>query len=62
MMPKKRKFVTNVKNAADLVDKIIKDLNGRRGLRQAWEDIDDEIQDEIRLKWITIIDDGVSDD
>lgn len=48
--------MTNTKNAADLVDKIIKDMNGRRGLRQAWEDIDDEIQDEIRLKWIAIID------
>ena len=33
------------------VDEIIYDLSDRRGLKQEWGKIDEEIQDEIRLKW-----------
>lgn len=34
-----------------IVSTIIKDLTGRAGLRQQWESIDDDIQDEIRKSW-----------
>ena len=34
---------------------IITDLSDRRGLRQEWEQIDGDIQDEIIEKWKTII-------
>jgi hypothetical protein len=35
---------------------IITDFTDRRGLRQEWEHIDGDIQDEIIEKWIGIID------
>lgn len=34
---------------------LIKDLSGRRGLGQEWDNIDGEIQDEIIDKWYEII-------
>ena len=34
---------------------IISDLSDRRGLRQEWEQIDSDIQDEIISKWLSII-------
>ena len=36
-------------------DVIIADLTSRGGLRQAWEEIDEEIQKEIRDEWDIII-------
>ena len=41
-------------NLAKVFD-IITDLTNRRGLRQEWENIDGEIQDEIIKKWLTIL-------
>lgn len=35
----------------DAVEAIIRDLSDRRGLRHEWENIDDEIQAEIREAW-----------
>jgi hypothetical protein len=37
------------------VDKIIYDLSDRRGLRQEWDQIDDEIKCEIKAIWTKII-------
>jgi len=39
-----------------IVYDIIHDLTDRRGLRQGWDEIDDDIQDEIIDKWIGIVD------
>lgn len=39
----------------DSVGFILDDLTDRRGLRQSWEDIDDDIQDEIVDIWKQII-------
>jgi hypothetical protein len=41
--------------SAKAVEDIIKDLTDRRGLRQAWEEIDDEIKTEIINKWVDIV-------
>lgn len=41
--------------AKKAVKKIIEDLSDRRGLRQAWEGIDEDIRDEIVDVWQTII-------
>lgn len=41
--------------ARKIVDGILVDLTDRRGLRQAWEGIDDDIQDEIIAAWVDII-------
>lgn len=41
--------------AEKIVDKIIDDFTDRRGLRQEWENIDEEIQQEIRDTWIKIV-------
>ena len=35
---------------------ILKDIKGRSGFRQAWEEIDEDIQAEITCKWVEIID------
>ena len=37
------------------VDKIVRDLSDRRGLRQEWEQIDEDIQQKIRDVWTDII-------
>jgi hypothetical protein len=34
---------------------IIKDLNDRRGLRQEWEQIDEEVQGEIQDVWVAYV-------
>lgn len=41
--------------AGNMVDGIILDLTSRSGLENEWENIDEDIQDEIRSKWIDII-------
>lgn len=40
--------------ATQIVHEIVKDLSDRRGLRQEWEQIDLEIQQEIIETWIRI--------
>lgn len=42
-------------NAELVVGTIISDLTDRRGLRHEWEQIDKNITDEIRQKWIAIV-------
>ena len=37
-----------------IVDDIISDLSDRRGLRQAWEGIDDDVLEQIRSAWIDL--------
>lgn len=37
------------------VGKILNDLTDRRGLRQAWEGIDEDIQAEIKHAWALLI-------
>jgi hypothetical protein len=36
-------------------DAIVRDLLSRRGLRQEWEEIDEEIQQEIKQAWAALI-------
>lgn len=49
--------VTKIKTAAarNIVDKIIEDLSDRRGLRQEWNSIDEDIKEEIIQVWTNII-------
>ena len=42
-------------NPIKKVYEIIDDLSDRRGLKQAWQSIDGEVQDEIIQKWSNII-------
>lgn len=44
-----------------IVDRIIDDLNDRHALQETWENIDDDIQDEIRQEWEIIVEDTLSD-
>ena len=46
------------KRAIEAVEKIVKDLTDRRGLRQEWEAIDEEIQFEIKDVWAGFIADA----
>lgn len=41
--------MTNIETR--IVDSIVKDLTDRRGLRQEWEGVGDEVKKEIRLAW-----------
>lgn len=41
--------------AMKAVNAIIEDLSDRRGLRQEWESIDNDIQQEIREEWAGLI-------
>lgn len=45
----------DVITAGEIVDAIIKDLTGRKGLRQEFEQIDPGIQNEIRERWVAIV-------
>jgi len=38
-----------------IVDALIADFTDRRGLRQAWEGIDEDIREEIRETWISLV-------
>jgi hypothetical protein len=38
------------------VDAILADVTDRRGWRQAWDTFDDDIQEEIKEKWKSILD------
>ncbi len=44
--------------ATKAVEKIVEDLTDRRGLRQGWENITGEIQEEIKAVWAQAIDDA----
>lgn len=46
--------------AAVTADQIIADLCGRRGLGQEWYQIREDIQSEIREKWIGIIEEALT--
>src|SRR5450631_1244863 len=43
--------MTRGQQAREIVLRIITDLTDRRGLRQQWDEIDDEIRDEIVAQW-----------
>ena len=45
----------NEETAKKIVDAIIDDLSDRRGLRQEWEQTDDETQQEIKDEWVAIV-------
>jgi len=47
--------VSNIDKAEKIVAALIKDLSDRRGLRHEWEQIDDDIQEEIRNTWVAIV-------
>lgn len=41
--------------AARIVRAIVKDFTDRRGLRQQWDEIDDDVQAEILAKWQELV-------
>ena len=50
--------VLNKQKSTGVIAKVydlVSDISDRRGLRQEWENIDGEIQDEIIEEWIKII-------
>lgn len=49
------------KVAKSAVEKVVADLTDRRGLRQAWEAIDPEIQAEIVREWQKIVEQAFDD-
>lgn len=52
----RKKVISKPKETAEkIVDKIILDFTDRGGLHQAWEDVDEGIQKEIRQAWYYIV-------
>lgn len=47
--------MTNDQKADQIVEAILMDFTGRRGLRQEWEKIDEDIQEEIKQEWLNIV-------
>lgn len=41
--------------AINAVNTIIDDLTDRRGLRHAWDEIDEDIKGEIQIEWMRLI-------
>lgn len=41
--------------AERIVDAILRDLQDRSGIKHAWDEIDADIQDEIRATWLQIV-------
>ena len=50
-----RRIADKLENPGAIVDRILADLTDRRGLRQEWEQIDPDVQDEIKQAWIEIV-------
>lgn len=50
----------NKMNVTAIVDKIIDDLSGRKGIGDEWDMVDQEIKDEIRKEWADIIAKGLA--
>ena len=48
--------------AVNIILDIIADFTDRRGLQQEWEQIDKDIQDEIKQEWIKIIEHHLGED
>ena len=46
----------SITKSEEIIFDIIDDLTDRRGLRQEWEDIDDEVKEEIIKTWIDLVD------
>ena len=51
---------TKVSKEEEIVFGILSDFTDRRGLRQEWEQIDDDIQEEMIETWIEIVKDKLS--
>jgi len=58
-IPEELKYANSF--SIDILSGILKDLTGRRGLRQSWESIDEDIQKEIIVKWYDIINDKLGE-
>lgn len=41
--------------ATKIIDLIISDIEDRKGIGNEWEEIDDDIKEEIRNEWIDIV-------
>lgn len=58
---KTKKQRTAKQKANAIVNIILGDLKGRRGLGNAWDDIDQEIQEEIADIWVKIAEEEIKD-
>ena len=58
----KHKYNEHVTVAGRIVEDIIHDMTDRRGLRQEWEQIDDDIQQEIVAVWRAIVEKRLSEE
>lgn len=47
--------LTRLVPASKIVDAIIEDLSGRKGLGDEWDQIDDDVKEQIREKWTRIM-------
>lgn len=43
-------------DTTEAVRQILADVTDRRGWRQAWDIMDDDIKEEIQAKWLSILD------
>ena len=50
-----------VSKSKQILFKILHDFTDRRGLRQGWEQIDDDIQEEILETWLKMIEEGMNE-
>jgi len=47
--------MTNDQKASRIVDQIVEDIEGRAGIGNEWEEIDEETRQEIVLEWKDIV-------
>jgi len=45
----------NITKEEKIIFDIVYDLSDRRGLKQEWDNIDDDVKEEIIQKWINIV-------
>jgi hypothetical protein len=45
----------NQQTAKKIVEALITDLTDRKGLGNMWEEIDQDIQEEIMTKWVSLV-------
>jgi hypothetical protein len=56
------KGLTRLHLAREIVAVLVRDLSGRKGLRQAWEGIDEEDQKEVVKDWENTVLDVLDED
>ncbi len=53
--------MNNTDKAAKIIELVVGDMTNRGGFRQAWDEVDPDIQEEILSAWKTLVEGALND-